>query len=188
MSKDQPSIVELNLLPREQRPAEASAQALAFGAAVVIAVAVLVPLSVQAQSARSDAQAMKDQASVAEAGLRDVQLDLARQRALRAEVEQTKADLAAVTAVREKMQGGTRPLHDDFVWLYGLGFLTDGMKVTAVTGTVDGFRVDGVAPGTLDAIAYAEKLATSGGFPAARVSAFTPGAKSGGQFTVEVKR
>ncbi len=188
MSKNEVAIVELNLLPKEQRPAEASPQTLAFGAAVIVAVVALVPLSLQAHTARANAQAMQDQATAAEAGLREVQLDLARQRALRSEVEQTKVDLAAITAVRETMQGGTRPLHDDFIWLYGLGFLTDGMKVTAVTGTVDGFRVDGTAPGTLDAIAYAEKLAASGGFPAARVSAFTPGAKSGGQFTVEVTR
>ena len=121
MSTQAPSIVELNLLPKAQRPAEVSPLAIVFGAAVIVAVAALVPLSLQAHAARSDAQAMQDRASVSEAGLHDVQLDLARQRALRAEVEQAKADLASVIAVRRQMQGGARPLHDDFISLYGLG-------------------------------------------------------------------
>lgn len=188
MNKTAPAIVELNLLPKTQRPTEVSARAIAFGAAIAVAIAALVPLSLQAHGARADASAMQERAAAAEAGLHGVQVDLARQRALRSELDQAKADLASATDVREQMQGGTRPLHDDFRWLYGLGFLTDGMKITAVTGTADGFRVDGAAPGPLDAIAYAGKLATTGGFPGARVSAFTPAAKDGGQFTVEVTR
>ena len=182
-----PAIVELNLLPKAERPAEVSPLAIAFAGAVLASIAALIPLSMQAQAARSDASAMKQQANTAEAGLHGVQVDLARQRAMRADVEQAKADLASVTALRDQMQGGSRPLNDDLIWLYGLGFLTPGMKITAVTGTVAGFRVDGDAPGPLDAIAYAEKLSTSGGFPAARVAAFTPAAK-GGQFSVEVTR
>jgi hypothetical protein len=188
MSKTAPAIIELNLLPRAQRPAEVSARAIAFGAAVAIAIAALVPLSLQAHAARAGASAEQQRATAAEAGLHDVQIDLARQRALRAELDQATTDLAAVTGVRRQMQGGTRPLQEDFSWLDGLGFLTNGMKVTAVTGTADGFRVDGTAPGPLDAIAYAGNLTTTGGFPAARVSAFTPAAKDGGQFTVEVTR
>jgi hypothetical protein len=189
MSKLAPSrIVELNLLPRAERPGEVAPIALVFAAAVIVSIAALVPLSLQARAARSDADAMQARAAAAEAGLHDVQVDLARQLALRAEIDKSKADLDAVTAVRAQMQGGTRPLHEDFIWLYGLGFLTNGMKITAVTGTASGFRVDGAAPGPLDAIAYAEKLTTDGGFPAARVSAFTPAAKNGGQFTVEVTR
>ena len=168
------TIIELNLLPKDERPGDVSPKTLAFAVGVVVAVAVLVPLSAQAAAARSDAQTMKDQANTAEAGLKDVQLDLARQRALRAEVDQAKADLAAVTEVRQEMQGGTRPLHDDFIWLYGLGFLTSGMKITSVNGTVGGFTVSGTAPGTLDAIAYATKLTDTAGFPSARVSAFAP--------------
>jgi hypothetical protein len=189
MNKASPSrVVELNLLPRSERPGEVSPLALVFAAAIIVAIAALVPLSLQARTARSDADAMQARAEAAENGLHDVQLDLARQRALRAEIDQSKADLDAVTTVREQMQGGTRPLHEDFIWLYGLGFLTSGMKITAVTGTASGFRVDGAAPGPLDAIAYAEKLTSEGGFPDARVSAFTPAAKNGGQFTVEVTR
>jgi hypothetical protein len=181
-------IVDVNLLPKEQRPTEISVPAMLFGGAIMIAIAALVTLSLGAQSARSDARAMKDQANVAEAGLHDVQLDLARQRALSLELTQGKADLAALTKTQKGLQGGKRPLWEDFLWLNGLGFLTPGMKLTTITGTAEGFRVDGTAPGTLDAIAYAEKLSTTGGFPSARVSSFAPGAKQGGTFTVEVKR
>ena len=181
-------IVELNLLPRAERPGEVSPLALIFAAAVIVAIAALVPLSLQARAARSDADAMQSRATAAENALHDVQIDLARQRALRTEIDRAQADLGATTALREQMQGGTRPLHEDFVWLYGLGFLSNGMKVTAVTGTASGFRVDGAAPGPLDAIAYAAKLTGDGAFPAARMTAFTPAAKNGGQFTVEVTR
>ena len=68
--------------------------------------------------------------------------------------------------------------------LFGFGaFLPPGVRVTAITGADRSLKVDGVAPGPLDAIAYAETLVKSGGFPSAHMASFAPGTKDGGQFS-----
>ena len=73
--------------------------------------------------------------------------------------------------------------------LFGYGaFLPPGVRVTAVSGADHALKVDGAAPGPLDAIAYAERLVTSGGFSSAHLASFAPGANGGGQFTIEVAR
>jgi hypothetical protein len=180
-------IVDINLLPRDRRPLELSPVAAVFVAAFVIMLAALVPMSLHARSAQSDAAAAKDRAETSEAQLRDVQVGIASRRALSLELQQVNDRLAVLQESREQLQGGSRPLYDDLIWLWGLGFLTDGMRVTTVTGTADGFRVDGVAPGPLDAIAYADKLKSDGAYPSARVASFTPAQKDG-VFTVEVTR
>jgi hypothetical protein len=56
-----------------------------------------------------------------------------------------------------------------------------------VSAAPSALRVDGVAGGPLDAIAYAEKLMEDGGFASARLASFAPGA-GGGVFTIEVGR
>jgi hypothetical protein len=71
--------------------------------------------------------------------------------------------------------------------LTGWGFLPAGARVTRVTGAANALQVEGIAAGPLDAIAYAEKLKTAGGFPDARLISFSPAA-GGGAFVLEVER
>jgi hypothetical protein len=72
--------------------------------------------------------------------------------------------------------------------VYGWGFLPAGALVTRITGAPKGLLVEGVAPGPLEAIAYASKLVEPGGFPSARLVSFAPGASGGGEFAIEVTR
>jgi hypothetical protein len=71
--------------------------------------------------------------------------------------------------------------------LFGWGFLPAGARVTKVTASDAGFRVDGTVANPLDAISYAEKLATDGGFESARMALYAP-AGTGGTFSIDVRR
>ena len=183
-----PAIIDLNLLPREQRPADLPPLAVALIAVVVTAMAVLAPLEFRAQAARASADSLERRAVEAEVSLRGLQVDLAQHRALTAQLEETNAKLAALTDERAHLQGGARPLADDLAEIWGWGYLPPGARITAVSGTDRGLRVDGLVSGPLEAIAFADTLATRGGFPSARLASFTPGGATGGQFSIEVVR
>lgn len=182
-------ILDINLLPRDRRPAEASFLVVGAMIALVLCVVAMVPFAFNVHEARNSASAMEAQAEDAELGVDALQLTLARQRGLRIELELAKAKLAALRDERTGLQGSVRPLKDDLTMLFGFGaFLPRGVRVTTVTGGDRSFKVDGVAPGPLDAISYAETLVESGGFAAAHMASFAPAPKDGGQFSLEVTR
>ncbi len=183
-----PSIVDLNLLPREQRPPEVSPLALGLVALLFLSIAVLVPLALRGHEARGRAGTIEQQVNDAERSLHGLQFDLTKQRGLKAQLDAAQARLTALRNVRSHLRGGERPLDEDLAQLWGAGYLPPGARITAVTGTPEGFRVDGVAQGPLDAIAYADKLVNSAGFDDARLASFAPGGIDGGQFTLEVMR
>ena len=185
----QPRIIDINFLPRDQRPLEVAPAAAAVVIVLMLCVVAMVPLAFRAHDARDAAATIERQANDAENAVQTVQLNLTRQRAVRTELEEAKATLAKLELERQQLQGGTRPLDDDLTMLYGYGaFLPRGVRITAISGADRAFKVDGVAPGPLDAIAYGETLVKSGGFASARLSAFAPAAKNGGQFALEVAR
>ncbi len=184
----QTRILDINLLPREQRPAEVPPLGIALAAGMAIAVAAMVPLGFKAESARSHASTIEDQAKQAEYDVHGVQIELTQRRALTTDIETAKSQIAKLQKTQSLIQGGARPLSADLSEVWGWGFLPAGSRITTVTGTDTGFRVDGTAPGPLDAIAYADKLVSTGGFKSARMASFTPGTKGGGQFSVEVTR
>lgn len=185
----QPRIIDINLLPRDQRPLEVAPAAVAAVIVLMLCVVAMVPLAFRAHDARNAADAIERQADDAERGVQQVQLSLTRQRALRTELEDAKAKLAKLELERQQLQGGKRPLDDDLTMLYGYGaFLPRGVRITAISGADRALKIDGAAPSPLDAIAYGETLVKSGGFASARMSAFAPAAKDGGQFTLEVAR
>jgi hypothetical protein len=185
----QPRIIDINLLPRDQRSLEVAPVAAAVVIALMLCVVAMVPLAFRAHDARDAAAAMDRQASDAEQVVRSVQLNLTRQRAISTELEEAKAKLAKLELERQQLLGGRRPLDNDLTMLFGYGaFLPRGVRITAISGADRAFKVDGVAPGPLDAIAYGETLVKSGGFASARMSAFAPAAKDGGLFTLEVTR
>ncbi len=182
-------ILDINLLPRDRRPAEASL--FVVGAMIVLALCVvaMVPFAFNVHEARNSASAMEAQAADAERAVDALQLTLTRQRGLSIELELAKAKLAALQDQRTGLQGSVRPLQEDLTMLFGFGaFLPRGVRVTTVTGGDRSFKVDGVAPGPLDAITYAETLVKSGGFTAAHMASFAPAPKDGGQFSLEVTR
>lgn len=182
------AIIDLNLLPREHRPAQVSWMALGVAALLAVMLLAMIPLSFRMEAARSRADDALERAETSEYELSSVEAELAQQRALRVQIDVAAAETESLQAERSFLQGGTRPLSEDLFWLYGFGFLPPGARILGVTSTEDGFQVDGQATGPLDGIAFAEKLLSAGGFSAARMTAYTPGAQSGGQFTVEVTR
>src|SRR4029079_19124912 len=106
--------------------------------------------------ARHAASAMETQADAAQRAVDALQVNLTRQRALNVELEAAKSKLTALQAQRAGLQGSQRPLKEDLTMLFGFGaLLPRGVRVTTVTGADASFKVDGVAPGPLDAITYA---------------------------------
>lgn len=181
------AIVDVNLLPASVRPPQVSGLALGIAGLLAILLFASVPLAFRLESARVQADEMEQLAQGAEIEMTGLEAELAQQRGLRVEIDTATMQTAALESERAFLQGGSRPLHEDLFWLYGFNFLPPGARITAVTGTETGFRVDGTAGGALDGIAYAEQLTTTGGFPAARMTSYTPGER-GGVFAVEVVR
>lgn len=188
IGKPASSIVDVNLLPREQRPPQVSGLALGIAAVLALLLLTAVPLAFRATAAQERAADAQQLAQGAQLELNAVEGELAQGRALRTEIDELAQKQKEVEAERAFLQGGTRSLHEDLFWLYGLNFLPTGARITSVTSTETGFSVDGTALGALDGIAYAEKLVTVGGFPSARMVSFTPGDHAAGRFTVEVER
>ena len=186
---DASRVIDMNLLPRDRRPLDVAPVAALAVAVLLLAVAAMVPLALRVDDARTSASAMERQADDADRGVKALQFNLARQHGLRGELDDAKAKLAKLQSEQQAFQGGARPLKDDLTSLFGFGaFLPKGVRVTAISGADRTLKVDGVAPGPLDAIAYADKLVKSGGFSAAHMTSFAPGAKDAGQFSIEVSR
>ena len=183
-----PHIVNLNLLPLQERPVEAPKWAVVAGALFVAAVIAMVPLGMQERHARAQADAVADQAADAEAGLHGLQVDIAKQRGMRQDLSAAEAEIGALVEQRARLQGGTRPLSDDLAWLWGPGLLPSAARISSIAGTDGGLRIEGSAASPLDAISYAQRLAKVAGFASARMATFAPGARGGGVFTVEVTR
>ena len=186
---DSSRVIDMNLLPRDRRPLEVAPAAAFTVAVLLLCVLAMVPLALRVHDARTAASAMEQQAADSERGVKALQFNLTRQRGLRGELDDAKAKLAKIQQEQQAFQGGTRPLKDDLISLFGFGaFLPKGVRVNAVSGTDRALKVDGVAPGPLDAIAYAKELVKSGGFSAAHMTSFAPGAKDAGQFSIDVSR
>lgn len=188
MTAAAPAIVDINLLPAIHRPRQVTWSQIAIAAALAITLVAMIPLAFRLEAARSDARTAQQLAQQSEIELEGLQSELAQQRALRVETDTTLAQLDVLTAKRELFQGGQRSLAIDLFWLYGYGFLPPGARIVAVAATQGGLTVDGTATDPLDGIAYARSLVEAGGFPSARMSSFTPGDQTGGQFSVEVTR
>jgi hypothetical protein len=180
-------IIDLNLLPASQRPAEVRGRAVVLAGLFLVTILALVPLAIHTHTLETRAADMERRAEQAQNHLGSLQLEFVQARGLRVEIDEATAQTAALTAERQSLQQGARPLHEDLSMLNGWGFLPAGARITRVTGEPNAFRVEGIANGPLDAIAYAAKLTEEGGFPSARMASFAPGA-GGGTFTIEVAR
>ena len=181
------SIVDLNLLPAAERPAEVSGRIIVLILAFVIAIAGLVPLAAHTQRLESRAADMQRRADQAQRQLDSLQFEFVRSRALRVEIDDAMTTASALEAERRALQQGARPLHEELAMVSDPRFLPAGARITDITGELDRLLIEGAAPDPLAAIAYAEALATDGGFPSARLASFEPAA-NGGVFTVEVQR
>ena len=184
----QAPIVDLNLLPREQRPPDVAPIAIALGAAVVLGIVVLVPLGVRAHDARQRADAAEASVAATDGEMHALELALAQQRGMQSELDATNGEITALRGEQAHLQGGARPLSDDLAQVWGWGYAPAGTTVTLVAGTDTGFRVDGTAPDPLVAIAFADTLRQRGGFPTARMASFKPAGNGGGEFSIEVVR
>jgi hypothetical protein len=184
-----PAVVDINLLPDEQRPIDIGAPVLLLGAFVLVAILGLIPLAFRAHAAEENAHAMERDAERAEEALGAVQVDLTRQRAVSVELGQVQAELTALQDELALFQGGRRPLVQDLANLWQTATSIPSIQIGTVSATATGFRVDGSASGPLDVVALTNSLVSAGDFPAATMSAYTPAAGvAGGQFSVEVTR
>ena len=181
-------VIDLNLLPRAQRPPDVAPLAIALGVAVVLGIVVLVPLGVRAHDVRDRADAAEASVAATDGEMRALEAALMRQRGLQADLDATTSQLSELRAEQSHLQGGARPLSDDLAQVWGWGYAPAGTGITAVAGTDTGFRIDGTAPDPLVAISFADTLRQRGGFPTARMASFTPGATGGGEFSIEVVR
>jgi hypothetical protein len=181
-------VIDLNLLPRNQRPPEVAPIAVALALAVVLGVALLAPLGVRAHRARVRANNAEARVAATSGQMRALQTALAQQRGMQLELDSTNAQIAALNASQAHLQGGSRALSDDLAQVWGWGYAPAGAGITAVAGTDTGFRIDGTAPDPLVAIAFADALQQRGGFPSARLASFAPGGNGGGAYTIEVVR
>ena len=183
-----PRIVDLNLLPGSLRPARISAAAIAAAAVISLAIVALVPLGIIAHEERGHADRVEAQADSAAMSVRELQQRLGGRRSLQAQLDETNVRLAALREQREAKQDGARSLGGDLGALFSPEVSVPGARITAVTPINRGLRIDGVAPGPLDAVALAAKLTASGGFASARLASFVPGGADGGQFSIEAGR
>ncbi len=181
-------VIDLNLLPRAQRPPDVAPIAIALGVAVVLGIVVLVPLGVRAHEARDRADAAEASVAATDGEMRALEAALMRQRGMRSQLDAAEAEVAALKSEQAHLQGGARPLSDDLAQVWGWGYAPPGTAITAVAGTDTGFRIDGTAPDPLVAISFADTLRQRGGFPTARMASFSPGATGGGKFSIEVVR
>ncbi len=182
------AIIDINLLPRARRPAEVSPQAVAASFALAIAVIGLIPVSIRAANVRDDASATQQRAEGAELQVRSLQVDLARVRALRVRLDEATKQRQAIEEELAALRGGTRPLGDDLARLWAPLPAQPGVSIKRVATAAGGLTITGGAPGPLEAIAYAQALASESAFPAARMVSFAPAASGAGEFTVEVTR
>lgn len=181
-------VVDLNLLPREQRPPDVAPVAIALGVAVVLGIAVLAPLGMRAHDARQRADDAEASVAATDGEMRALESALMRQRGMRSELDATESQAAALKSEQAHLQGGARSLADDLAQVWGWGYAPAGTVITLVAGTDTGFRVDGTAPDPLVAIAFADTLRQQGGFPTARMASFKPASNGGGEFSIEVVR
>ena len=182
-----PEIVDLNLLPANQRPAQVSLAMAVVVVGLIVAIFAIAPLALRLGREKDRASAASQQANAAEQGLHGVQVDLAQHNALQNELAATRSKLDAFHTERAQFQGGGRSLVDDLTQLARPDRLPAGARLKTVAGTDTGLRVEGTAPGPLDAIAYADQLTKDAGFSGARLISFAP-AGLGGQFVIEVTR
>ncbi len=182
------AVIDINLLPRAQRPPDVPRIAVAGAFAVVIAIAVLIPLSYRASAARDDAAAVQRRANAAEQALGARRVDLTAHRALTMQLQDLQGQLDQLRGERQQLQGGQHPLADDLVALLAQTLPPPGASITKVTGTARGFRVEGTAAGPLDAIALADRLARDARFASAGLISFTPAGAGLGNFDIEVGR
>ena len=147
MTSHNPAIIDINLLPKEHRPAQVSAWALVFAGFLAVCLLLTIPLAFRAEEARARADDATELAQGAEVELEAVEAELAQARALRAEIEVAEAETLALQTERQALQGGSRALSEDLFWLHGYGFLPVGSRITTVDASEAGFVVTGTAPG-----------------------------------------
>lgn len=181
------NIVDINFLPRESRPIEASPIAIAFAAVVAVAILALIPLSIVSQRAGSDATSAERRADEAADQLAALQIDLTTHRGLRASLESAEQQLATLSERREAFQGGANPLAHDLQIALDPASRPAGIVITRVSSEADILRIVGLAPGPLEALDLASALADAGPYDDVKLASFAP-ADSGGEFTLEVAR
>ena len=182
-----PEILDLNLLPASQRPAEISPAMALIVAGILVAILAIAPLALRMSHEEDRANAVAEQADAAEQQLHGLQVELAARSGLQRELASTTAQLDALRSKQAQLQGGQRTLVDDLSQMFRPDHLPAGARLKTVAGTNTGLRVEGTAPGPLEALAYANLLAKDAGFASATLISFAP-AGSGGQFVVEVTR
>jgi len=178
-------LIDLNVLPREMRPVRYPRWYALGLTAIMIGCVLLVPAIIVQRSANNQTAEMNRQLLFISGQLTGVQMDIGRERGLRAEIAKAQAALAAVQAERKTVLGMDVPVSADLQALYVA--VPPGLSITSVSKNETKIVVSGQAPSMESVIAFAAALNASGSFVDVTITSLgAAGGASSSAFTVEV--
>jgi hypothetical protein len=166
-------LIDLNLLPAELRPQRYPGWYVFGLAAVLAGCLLLVPAIAIQRSAAQETTHLRDELTLVTNQLQGVQMDIGRERSLRAEVAGAEQAIASVQAERASLPGFGGPLSSNLSLVYWDA--PPGVSVISVSRSDTEITVSGEAQGVQNIIAYAQELSQSGSFSDVTITQATVG-------------
>ncbi|MGA2284681.1 MAG: PilN domain-containing protein [Dehalococcoidia bacterium] len=180
-------LIDLNVLPREMRPVRYPRWYVLGLAAIMVGCVLLVPAIFFQRSANNQTSDLNRQLLVISGQLTGVQMDIGRERGVRAEIAKAQAALSSVQAERKTVLGMDTPVSKDLQVINGA--IPPGVGIISVAKSESKIVVSGQAPSIESVIAFATALDASGSFSGVTITSLGVAAGGGGaspSFTVEV--
>jgi Tfp pilus assembly protein PilN len=177
-------LVDLNLLPVELRPQRYPGWYVFGLAAVLAGCALLVPAIAIQRSAAQETAHLRNELTLVTSQLQSVQMDIGRERALRAQIAETERAIAAVQAERESLPGFGGPLSGNLSLVYSDA--PAGVSVISVSRSEKEITVSGEARGVENIVAYARTLSQNGSFSDVTITQATVGGVDAVTFAIQL--
>ena len=155
-------LIDLNILPAELRPHRYPRWYVLGLAAVLTGCVLLVPLVALQHSAAQETSHLRDQLALVTGQLQGVEVDIGRERGLRAEIAQAEQAVAALQAERASLPGAGGSLAQDLSLLYSAA--PPGVRIDDTSRSEKTVTASGEASSMESIIAYAKALTESGSF------------------------
>jgi len=176
-------LIDLNILPAELRPHRYPRSYVLGLAAVLIACVLLVPMVTLQHSAAQETTHLRDQLALITGELQGVEVEIGRERGLRAEISQAEQAVAELQAERAALPGAGGPLAQDLSLLYSAA--PPGVRIDATSRSEKTVTASGEASSIESIIAYAKALTASGSFSDVTITQASAGG-AGLEFAVQV--
>jgi len=176
-------LIDLNLLPAELRPRHYPRWYVLGLAAVLTGCVLLIPMVALQRSAAQETAHLRDQLALITGQLQGVEMDIGKERGLRAEIAQVEQVLAGLQAERASLPGAGGPLAQDLSLLYSAA--PPGVRIDATSRSVKTVTASGEASSMESIIAYARALTESGSFSEVTITQASAGG-AGLDFAVQV--